>query len=1115
MRQYQKIAKEDGSGEIEYDGYVFDMMDALAEKLQGKTIDQASNRDLKDIDTLLKAVVGNFKNMNKAFTDDVKVTISDMGDAAIAEFQRRTAQRKGKGKRENLLDRLLHESMVTPRDFFELMGGNMDTLYGNIRKGFDQHVKNIDQTRKFFEDMFGKWWKKKGPGSKIESWSEASSQKAFTLKSGSTVKMNPAQLMSLYCLMKREQAQTHILGSGIVVSEVSAGRKLSQKLRGERSNSSKTSFVTLEDVAKMIGTLTDEQIEVAENLADYLNTVCTKWGNETSMRMNNYEKFTEDNYFPIISAKEYLDADFSKRSNHIVETIKNASFTKNTAINANNPIMIADIFEVVTDHINKMSMYNAFAAPIADFQRVYNYKQRDESGLQTTSVQAEMREACGQKALEYIKNLMADLNNFGNSRREPFEALLNKGLAAYKKAAIGFNFRVAIQQPTAIARAFVHIDPIYFVNGKINLRKNLQEMKEHCPIALWKSWGFSQTDVARDMKDIIMNDNWTKLDLVSMMPYGALDNATWATIWAAVKTETEAKHKDVKVGSDQFWEICSERAAYIYDKTQVVDSPLHRSQVMRNQNVGLKMLTSFMAEPTRTFNMCRTEALKGVQDIKDGNVAKGIGEISRVSTVFLLNAALVSAAAAVADAIREKLPSGDDDEEKSKAEYWLINFWANLGDNLNPLNMIPVLKEYGSIKDGWGTSNMALEGAEAIITAATNWQKYMNGETDKTPSELMRKSAEAVGMVTGVPVKNIIREFESWTKLLGLEVHAATEDDEAQENTNWLLDKFGEFKAWMNKSNAKDDGSDKKSSDKKAWKDKSYDEKLEAIKEATKDLSGSELEEKIWDKATYGYTTLIDKADFAGIAETRKLLEEAGGDVDKFDESVSKAVKSAFKKCIGEPDDAYRMAVYREKLYEYGYTDAKISQEFVAKSETAKEFKKACALQDDDTAVETLQALRDAGITYQDAYALYLKRSDGIKAADYSSGELAWPVDGDSRISSYYGPRSSPGGIGSTNHQGIDIAASAGTNVIAADGGKVSYAGYNRARGYYVDVDHGNGRKTRYQHLQGYTVWKGDIVKKGQLIAYVGSTGNNSTGPHLHIEVLEGGQTVDPMIYFH
>ncbi|MCU7379911.1 M23 family metallopeptidase [Clostridiales Family XIII bacterium ASD5510] len=248
------------------------------------------------------------------------------------------------------------------------------------------------------------------------------------------------------------------------------------------------------------------------------------------------------------------------------------------------------------------------------------------------------------------------------------------------------------------------------------------------------------------------------------------------------------------------------------------------------------------------------------------------------------------------------------------------------------------------------------------------------------------------------------------------------------------------------------------------------------------------------------------------IGEIETILKETGGDYEKFREKVTNEVKSEFKKCIGSDTD--RIEKYRQYLYEAGYTDVKISQDVIAKSETAKEFKKACALQEDDTAVETLQALRDAGITYEDAYALYLKRSNSIKSTDYSSGELAWPVDGNSRISSYYGHRSSPGGIGSTNHQGIDIAASAGTNVMAADGGKVSYTGYNRSRGYYVDVDHGNGRKTRYQHLQGYTVLKGDVVKKGDLIAYVGSTGN-STGPHLHIEVLEGGQTVDPMIYFH
>ena len=1111
MRQYQKIAAEDGSGEIEYDGYVYNLMDALAEKLQGKTIDQASNADLHEIDILLKAIVGNFRNINKAFTEGVKETISQMGDDAIADFRWKRSQRKQAGKNENLVDRLLNESMVTPRDFFELMGGSFDTLYGNIRKGFDKHIKNIDQTRGFFEDLFKQYYNKKKPGSELQAWSAAKAQVEFKLEQGGTVKLNPAQIMTLYCLNKREQAQGHIYASGIVASEVSEGKKLKQKLIGERSNTSKTSFVTINDVEKMIGTLTPDQIKIADKLQQYINTTCTKWGNETSLRLNNYKKFGEKNYFPITSAKEYLDADFSKRTNNLVETIKNASFTKNTVINANNPIMIADIFEVVTDHINKMSMYNAFAAPIADFQKVYNYKQRDKNGLQTTSVQVEMRETHGKKALSYINNLMADLNNFSGRNKDPFESLMNKGLAAYKKAAIGFNFRVAIQQPTAIARAFVHINPVYFVNGKINMKKNLREMKEHCPIALWKSWGFSQTDVARDMKDIIMNDNWSKLDLVTMAPYGALDNATWSVIWAAVKRETEVKHKDVEIGSDEYWQICADRASYIYDKTQVVDSPLHRSQVMRNQSVGLKMVTSFMAEPTRTFNMCRTECLKGIQEIKNGNKAAGISKINKVAVVFAVNAALVSAAAAIADAMRGKNPDDDDDDEdKTFAEYWLENFWANLGDN-GPLSMIPLVKDVKSISEGWGTSNMAMEGAEAIITAATNWRKYIDGESNKTPAELMRKSAEALGMVTGLPIKNAIREFESWTKLFGIEVHAATtineEKPEAEKN---LIDKFRE---WLGRKNEKSDKKAKSSSGSAATDDWTYEDRLNEINDAIAGLSGTERQEAIWKKATYGYTTCIENGEYDKIATMERLLQETGGDVEKFKESVQSETKSAFKKCIGVSEDAKKMELYRNQLYEYGYTDAKISQELIAKSNTAKDFKKACAIWDEDAAVETLQSLRDAGITYEDAYALYINRSSGIKASDYSSGELSWPVDGDSRISSYYGHRNSPGGIGSTNHVGIDIAAAAGSNVLAADGGKVTYAGYNSARGYYIDIDHGNGRKTRYQHLQGYTVQKGDVVKKGQHVAYVGSTGN-STGPHLHIEVLENGNTVDPMLYF-
>ena len=111
----------------------------------------------------------------------------------------------------------------------------------------------------------------------------------------------------------------------------------------------------------------------------------------------------------------------------------------------------------------------------------------------------------------------------------------------------------------------------------------------------------------------------------------------------------------------------------------------------------------------------------------------------------------------------------------------------------------------------------------------------------------------------------------------------------------------------------------------------------------------------------------------------------------------------------------------------------------------------------------------------------------------HPTGTFRWPTTG--RISSYFGGRKSPGGIGSTNHKGIDIAAPRGTPVYAADGGTVTYAGWMSGYGYTVRIDHGNGYVTYYAHNSSLTTSVGKHVYKGQQIAKVGSTGN-STGNH-------------------
>lgn len=115
-------------------------------------------------------------------------------------------------------------------------------------------------------------------------------------------------------------------------------------------------------------------------------------------------------------------------------------------------------------------------------------------------------------------------------------------------------------------------------------------------------------------------------------------------------------------------------------------------------------------------------------------------------------------------------------------------------------------------------------------------------------------------------------------------------------------------------------------------------------------------------------------------------------------------------------------------------------------------------------------------------------------------------------ISSEFGGRASPGGIGSTNHKGRDYAAASGSGIYAAADGVVERAEFNTARGYYLLIDHGNGLKTIYQHCSVLQARVGQRIKKGQRIASVGSTGY-STGPHLHFEVWVNNVPVDPRRY--
>jgi murein DD-endopeptidase MepM/ murein hydrolase activator NlpD len=113
-------------------------------------------------------------------------------------------------------------------------------------------------------------------------------------------------------------------------------------------------------------------------------------------------------------------------------------------------------------------------------------------------------------------------------------------------------------------------------------------------------------------------------------------------------------------------------------------------------------------------------------------------------------------------------------------------------------------------------------------------------------------------------------------------------------------------------------------------------------------------------------------------------------------------------------------------------------------------------------------------------------------------------------LSSYYGIRKDPFNGRPTMHKGVDFAGKAGTGVIATGAGIVTWSGNRSGYGYLVEIDHGNGLRTRYGHNASLNVEVGDVVTKGQVIALMGNTGR-STGAHVHYEVLKNGKQIDPL----
>ena len=716
------------------------------EDLIKNTADAVGNNSLKDMSyeqleavyDMYKAILATVRNSNKMFKEARQATVTENSEAVKTEVKEVGGHKDRVLKVFKFIKRF-GWNMLKPVTAMKVIGSNtFAKLFDNVRTGEDTWAVDVSEAKQFYDEMSAKYGYKK--------WDF---KKRYTFKDilGTEFSLSLEQIMSLYAYSKREQADKHLEYGGFIFDDAIevTDKKLGIPLKYE-VNDANPYRLRKEDLIPVLDALTTEQKGFIDEMQAYLSDVMGAKGNEVSLALYDIKLYKEKNYFPLKTARYFREFDPEKSG---TPKIKNSGFSKKTVPQAGNPIVLSNFMDVWAQHVNDMSMYHAFVLPLEDFMRVYNYS---STAGGYDSVQQYIKNAYGTQANQYIERLMDDLN--GGARVDPSADIMNKGLALFKKASVFASASVVIQQPSAIARAFAYINPKYFVTSAgsaLNLAKHKSvwaEMKKYAPVVIIKEMGYFDTGMGRSTVEWIKGNDTirAKMDDVLSKAPAIADELTWSYIWLAVKNEIKST-TSLTPGSEEFLKRCGERFTEIITNTQVYDSVLARSGMMRSKDTGMKMATAFMAEPTTTVNMMVDGIVRG----KRGNKKFTASTVGAVSASIILNSILVSLVYA----------ARDDDEDETYAEKYIGSLTSELLDGFNPLTYIPFLKDIWSIAQGYDVER-------SDMSVVSNLWESIEGlfNEDKSGWEKVADAAGSVSSLFGIPLKNLIRDAKGMYNLV-------------------------------------------------------------------------------------------------------------------------------------------------------------------------------------------------------------------------------------------------------------------------------------------------------------------------------------------------------------
>lgn len=610
------VAMYDEAAQNDPNWFEIKEIDRIAKRLRNKKLEDMDVDTLNNLYRLATGLRTAFYNRKNVINDEMHRIFEEVYADSTREINDAVGD-----KHEGLLNDHMNLHQLHPMNFFQRMGGwNPDGVFYGIMKQLESgerdmraHQVTAQKVLKDFMTEHEEWFKKADGQGENGVWYEIEIPELIALELGKTPKfggvhkvaITPMQKVHMYLESKHQDNLRHMTGG-----RTFADQELYRK--GEREQAfakGRTIRMAPETVKAIVSDLTAEEMELAQLLDRYYNTIATNEINRVSNILLGYDKAVGKNYAPIYTDQNYTNQEFGLFDNSAegVGNLKGRTYAKNPSYN----ISAIEAFE---RSVNQTARYVGMAIPVRNVSMLMNWKG------QHSSMRSTITHKWGKEAIDYIETIVNDVQGKQKKGQEKgklrvvFERAFGEAQNRYITTTFGFNGGIVLKQLGSIPLASAYLDAANVPKPAQIKSIDRELIGKYTQDLEWRTMGYSMPET-KQLKD---NPNWTQTNKFYSFTFGggaitAMDGWAASVLWPWAENKVRRDFPELEVGTqtqiDNGESPFYRKVAILFNdalaRSQSTTDQMYQSVIRKSDGVFAKMFSMFRSDSAQTYNTLR------------------------------------------------------------------------------------------------------------------------------------------------------------------------------------------------------------------------------------------------------------------------------------------------------------------------------------------------------------------------------------------------------------------------------------------------------------------------------------------------------------------------------